>query len=268
MEPLTKKPCPFEASSFINTPEATSMENPKEDTQEKREQQEDQELERITDPKIDLKLSCKDSNDVCNPELNLLDCLNMGSAQISSGAPHMPDAEPRVFSCNYCQRKFFSSQALGGHQNAHKRERTLAKRGLKIGSPLGHSYLHHYPSMASLPLHGGPLGIQVHSMIHKPSYIPSSSGIRGMYGQNGWLRLPIDQQPTIGKLAVDNYQASAATEPSSRGGIGRFGTVRMMTGSPADEVIGGSYWWAGGGVGGHLKTNQDEMQKLDLSLKL
>ncbi|THF95203.1 hypothetical protein TEA_023652 [Camellia sinensis var. sinensis] len=52
------------------------------------EQQEDQELERITDPKIDLELSCKDSNDVCNPELNLLHGLNMGSAQISSGTPN------------------------------------------------------------------------------------------------------------------------------------------------------------------------------------
>ncbi|GMQ07468.1 hypothetical protein CsSME_00051643 [Camellia sinensis var. sinensis] len=90
MEPLTKKPCPSEASSFINLLEATSMKNPKEDTQEEKgeEQQEDQELERITDPKIDLELSCKDSNDVCNPELNLLDCWNMmGSAQISSGTP-------------------------------------------------------------------------------------------------------------------------------------------------------------------------------------
>ena len=98
--------------------------------------------------------------------------LKLGLDVLRSEEAKPPEAKPaatpqRTFACNYCMRKFFSSQALGGHQNAHRRERTLARRAVHRLD----AYPYGYADVSSLPFygsHGGlyPIGIQAHASAH------------------------------------------------------------------------------------------------------
>ncbi|XP_051148561.1 zinc finger protein 8-like [Andrographis paniculata] len=191
-------------------------------------------------------------------------------ASKDSSGDNTPEASSRKFECHYCCRNFPTSQALGGHQNAHKRERQQAKRA-HLQSAMVHD-AHVYGLMSNYTRLGSsapPLPMPYHSWSsnNSSSNIPygGHSRLFGSHGSyNSHHPQPINGSPLGLWQAPETHGLSvySARDRQHHQQIPLFNSKDELNPLSSSSIPPGSQFQ----LGYRQKPNMQETVSLDLHL--
>jgi hypothetical protein len=180
-------------------------------------------------------------------------------------------SDSRSFACSYCNAQYSTSQALGGHQHAHKAERAFEKQHkqmyygsfLSLGQPQYDPYFK-YPGTHFPPYNYGVLGVRMESTIQKQHYTSPRITTHRLGYSYGALSLQEILNPSLVSLR-NNIEGS-----NNRDGIlGIDGATTSGIGDSSTNVASTSTM-----DGVHSKSDIEEepsnstSSELDLTLKL
>ncbi|XP_020109461.1 zinc finger protein 8 [Ananas comosus] len=180
---------------------------------------------------------------------------NNNNSNAAGGGGSSDGTAGRKFECHYCCRNFPTSQALGGHQNAHKRERQHAKRAHLQSAMAAH---HHHAAM----LADG--GAHVYGLInyhrlgsvpsaarfepppppHYPSWTSSNpslspAGAR-FYSGIGSMAQPINGNPLPGLWRVPSHSGTANFSTAYRDRSVAAGPLPLFGGDDSTKAAAGA----------------------------